>query len=113
MNNIEILENFIDKQKSNKDTFVPTDFEITALENLIQENKELKEKNKKQSVVIIEYQDLLEDSIPKLKVKEKIEEKIKEGNYRTIDNPSGRIHFQKEITDYQIQVLQELLKEEE
>jgi hypothetical protein len=47
MNNIEILEEFIDKQKSNKGTFVPTDFEITALENLIQENKELKEHLKK------------------------------------------------------------------
>lgn len=46
MNNIGILEEFIDKQKSNKGTFVPIDFEITAIENLIQENKELKEKNK-------------------------------------------------------------------
>jgi hypothetical protein len=44
MNDIEILEEFINKQKSNKGTFVATDFEITAIENLIQENKELKER---------------------------------------------------------------------
>lgn len=46
MNNIEILENFIDKQKSNKGTFVPTDFEIKSLENMIKEYKDLKEKIK-------------------------------------------------------------------
>lgn len=42
-NDIKVLEEFIGKQKSNKGTFVPTDFEITAIENLIKENKELKE----------------------------------------------------------------------
>ena len=51
-----------------------------ALQNLIKENKELKEKNKKQSVVLIEYQDLLEDSIPKSKVKERYE-KLKHYDY--------------------------------
>ena len=50
-----------------------------------------------------EYQD---------KIKAKIEELIKEGNYRTADNPNGRVHFQKEITDYQIEVLQSLLEKE-
>lgn len=43
---IKVLENFIDKQKSNKGTFVPTDFEITAIENLIKRNKELETINK-------------------------------------------------------------------
>ena len=46
------------------------------------------------------------------KIKAKIEELIKEGNYRTVDNPNGRVHFQKEITDYQIEVLQSLLEKE-
>ena len=46
------------------------------------------------------------------KIKAKIEELIKEGNYRTADNPNGRVHFQKEITDYQIEVLQSLLEKE-
>ena len=46
------------------------------------------------------------------KIKAKIEELIKEGNYRTADNPNGRVHFQKEITYYQIEVLQSLLEKE-
>ena len=46
------------------------------------------------------------------KIKAKIAELIKEGNYRTADNPNGRVHFQKEITDYQIEVLQSLLEKE-
>jgi len=92
------------------------EIENIAIENLIQENKELKEKvnvlNQEK-----EYLNTIIDSdndnyIAKSKVKEKIEEKIKEGNYRTIDNPSGRIHFQKEITDYQIEILKELLEGE-
>lgn len=47
---IKVLEEFIDKQKSNKGTFVPTDFEIKAIENLTKENKELKEKYKRLSI---------------------------------------------------------------
>lgn len=38
-NDIKVLEEFINKQKSNKGTFVPTDFEITAIENLIKKIK--------------------------------------------------------------------------
>ena len=53
-----------------------------------------------------------ENYISKDKIKAKIEEVIKEGNYRTADNPNGRVHFQKEITDYQIEVLQSLLEKE-
>ena len=44
---IKVLENFIDKQKSNKGTFVPTDFEITAIENLIKRYRELEKINKR------------------------------------------------------------------
>ena len=81
MNNIEILENFINKQKSNKGTFVPTDFEITALENLIQENKELKEA--RDSLLWqrnFDMKILDEDYIPKLKLKEKFENMRKKHN---------------------------------
>ena len=46
------------------------------------------------------------------KIKEKIEELNKEADYRTEDNPKGRIHFTPEPCDYQIQVLEELLKED-
>ena len=53
-----------------------------------------------------------ENYTPNYKIKAKIEELIKEGNYRTADNPNGRVHFQKEITDYQIEVLQSLLEKE-
>lgn len=47
------------------------------------------------------------------KIKDKIEDLKKEGNYRTIDNPSGRVHFRAEGCDYKIQVLKELLEESE
>ena len=56
--------------------------------------------------------ELYKNSVSKDKIKAKIEELIKEGNYRTVDNPNGRVHFQKEITDYQIEVLQSLLEKE-
>ena len=52
-----------------------------------------------------------EKFICKSEIKEKIEELKKEGDYRDIYNPLGRIHFMKEKTDYQIEVLQELLEE--
>lgn len=45
------------------------------------------------------------------KIKEKIEKLFKEADFRTTDNPSGRIHFHKEPCDYQIEILQELLEE--
>ena len=51
------------------------------------------------------------NSIPKKKIEDKIQELIKIGNYRTENNPDGRIHFREEPCDYQIQVLQELLED--
>ena len=51
--------------------------------------------------------------IPKQKIRNKIEELVKEADYRTEENPKGRIHFTPEPCDFQIQVLQELLNEEE
>ncbi len=63
------------------------------------------------------YEDLLNDIksnyIPTQKIKDKIEELKKEGDYRTADNPYGRIHFMKEPCDYKIQVLKELLESED
>ena len=55
MNNIEILEEFINdfnefKEKRDLNLFVMTCEEKQALENLIQENKELEEKLKKEQI---------------------------------------------------------------
>ena len=55
--------------------------------------------------------DVMEDYIPKSKVRAKIEELIKEADYRTEDNPKGRIHFHTEPCDYQIEILQSILQE--
>lgn len=49
--------------------------------------------------------------VNKNKIREKIKELKEKGNYRDIYNPTGRVHFMKEETDYQIQVLYELLGE--
>lgn len=49
--------------------------------------------------------------ISKRKIEEKIEELRKKGNYRDIYNPTGRVYFMKEGTDYQIEILKELLDE--
>ena len=49
--------------------------------------------------------------VPKQKVKDKIKELKNEGNYRTNENPRGRIHFAKEPCDYKIEALEELLEE--
>ena len=53
----------------------------------------------------------LKDSISKKKIEDKIEELVKEANYRTENNLDGRVHFREEPCDYQIQVLQELLED--
>lgn len=50
------------------------------------------------------------ETIPVSLVKEKIKELKEEGNYKTLENPDGRVHFQAEPCDYKIQVLEELLE---
>lgn len=50
-----------------------------------------------------------ENYIPVSLVEEKIKELKQEGNYKTLENPDGRVHFQAEPCDYKIQVLEELL----
>lgn len=49
--------------------------------------------------------------ISKDKIKEKIEELVKQGDYRTAENPNGRVHFNKEPVDYQLEILKDLLEE--
>jgi hypothetical protein len=91
-----------------------------VLVKLIDKQSKEIEDNKKYIVQLTDEQyrklvDIIRTEISKEwedKIKAKIEELIKEGNYRTADNPNGRIHFQKEITDYQIEVLQSLLEKE-
>ena len=44
------------------------------------------------------------------KIQNKIKTIIKQANFRTVDNPKGRVHFAPEPEDYQIMILQDLLK---
>ena len=88
-----------------------------AIEELLKAYKELEEKNRKLKEhckeQIKDKQELttaLLDSIPVSLVEEKIKELKEEGNYKTLENPDGRVHFQAEPCDYKIQVLQELLE---
>lgn len=97
---------------------------LNLVDKLQKENEELKEKNKTLKslqndtnglyIEMTERKNYFERELQKVedKIKAKIEELIKEGNYRTADNPNGRVHFQKEFTDYQIEVLQSLLEKE-
>ena len=55
---------------------------------------------------------IYENYIPKQVVKDKIEELMIQGNYKTFYNPNGRTHFLKEESDCKIEVLQELLEGE-
>lgn len=80
-----------------------------AIENLINRNKEIEEDYT--SVYLSGFYD--GENKWKSKIKEKIEELKQEGNYKTIENPNGRVHFQLEPCDYKIQVLEELLQEGE
>ena len=59
----------------------------------------------------IQFEEYMNQFIPKQKVKDKIKELKNEGNYRTNENPRGRIHFAKEPCDYKIEALEELLEE--
>lgn len=97
---------------------------MLKIEKQSKEIEELKEKNKTLKslqndtnglyIEMTERKNYFERELQKVedKIKAKIEELIKEGNYRTADNPNGRVHFQKEFTDYQIEVLQSLLEKE-
>lgn len=124
MNNIKILEKAI-KVLTGNDTGIKLDFENTAqaIENLIQENKELKEKLEEKDMqheleligkeeytkdamgeIIEHYYTANEDCIPKSKVKEKIEKLEEEFEYLGNDN--------KRVNKMSIEILKELLEGE-
>lgn len=94
---------------------------LNLIEKLQKENEELKENDNKYTIHLTDEQynkviEIVQNDIKQKwiqKVKDKIEELKKEGNYRTIDNPYGRVHFMAEGCDYKIQVLQELIEERE
>ena len=86
-----------------------------ALKNLIKAYKELEEENKDLKNLANNKQWIspcyvAQNYIPVSLVEEKIEELKQEGNYKTLENPDGRVHFQAEPCDYKIQVLEELLE---
>lgn len=86
--------------------------------------KVLEEELKKQKKITILAETITDESIKetliefeknyisKQTIKDKIEELIIQGNYKTFYNPNGRTHFLKEESDYKIEVLQELLEGE-
>lgn len=86
------------------------------INKLKEQNKKLKELLQKKNNYTHQLEkDLFEGCsnyvIKKDEIREKIKELKEKGNYRDIYNPTGRVHFMKEETDYQIQVLYELLGE--
>jgi len=60
-------------------------------------------------VISTEY--VKKNFIEKKKIIDKMRKLEKEANYRSCENPMGRIHFYKEPVDYQILILSELLEE--
>lgn len=83
--------------------------EVRKNKELKENIKELKKANREKANKLIEITELYMNSISKDKIKEKIEELYKLGDYRTETNPNGRVHFLKENIDCQIEILQELL----
>lgn len=89
-------------------------------------NANIEKDNKRQSIAIIEYQDLLENSISKDKIRDKIEELnkeskdlIKKGNFESRNDgfEATDIEGLNDLINYQskgiiIKILKELLKEE-
>lgn len=90
-----------------KPYFDALDTILNLIEKQSKEIEELKEKNKTLKslqndtnglyIEMTERKNYFERELQKVedKIKAKIEELIKEGNYRTADNPNGRVHFQK------------------
>lgn len=77
-------------------------------------NEQLIEKlNSGETFTINQLAFIKKNFIPKQKIKDKIEELIIQGNYKTFYNQNSRTHFLKEESDYKIEILQELLQESE
>ena len=103
----------VEVQGNKFNTFILYNIESakTILNLIKKQSKEIEELKKyEEGYKLLSYG--LDNYTSNDKIKAKIAELIKEGNYRTADNPNGRVHFQKEITDYQIEVLQSLLEKE-
>ncbi len=113
---IKFMKNWLDYEKNNKSIMINAD-ELLEMETIVlnellrlqEENKDLKKANREKANKLIQITDLYMNSISKDKIKEKIEELYKLGDYRTETNPNGRVHFLKEDIDCQIEILQELL----
>lgn len=118
---IEGWKKYSDEQEKNiiKKNNIICNLEF-QIEKLQKENEELK-KFITEGITVVPHSPyknyrldfLRENFVSKKKIKDKIEELKKEGDYRTADNPYGRIHFTKEPCDYKIQVLKELLESED
>ena len=80
---------------------------FNKINDIIDKNKELEEKNKKKSIEIICYQEELENSIPVSLVEETIEEKKQEKN--KFGNCLVEF-YENELADRDIKILQELLE---
>ena len=106
----EAIEHILSDYKKLQEEFKAVDSECSRLERkeveLERENEKLKKK----------LLDMLERTKSNQRRNTTIywrKELKKEGDYRTADNPYGRIHFMEEPCDYKIQVLKELLEESE
>lgn len=104
MNNIEILEEFVNQYNIDEDLFCFVNYStIQAIENLIKENKELKEELERQ----IKARNIEEEYIDKnLITKESVREEIQELDNMKVDGEvfTTSVNFAKKI-------LQELLED--
>lgn len=105
--NIKILERMLKIEKECLHYDVSQD-EIRAIEHLIKAYKDLEEKNKKNLIEIICYQEELENSIPVSLVEETIEDYKKRMRYYEDEHIIVDDEYYKYET--KVEVLQELLE---
>lgn len=103
----KICERRINELKLN---YVITNEDLYAIETILQELEKFMKKDNYYEDIQEAYNNLIKNSIPKDTIEDKIEKLIKQADYRTNNNPNGRIHFLKEKCDYQIEILEELLE---
>ena len=119
---IESFKKAIGIEETDEDTFEKHQIRFKTLLNLIEKqqkeietykllNANIEKDNKRQSIAIIEYQDLLENSISKDKIREKIKD---------LENEREQLRIDKKVTwdsqiykiDLKISAYRELLEEE-
>lgn len=87
---------------------------IQILKEMLKDKEEIIKYHMWVGTIVIEAIDTivkgLENSITKDKINQLIEELKIEGNYKSINNVNGRVHFLPEKVDYQIEILEKLLK---